>query len=108
MSTINLSDLVPLGRARRELIPLDNKGKPISPSTAWRWITKGLMTPTGERVKLKVIQVGGRPFVTRDGVEEFFAKLTEAREVAAERDESSDSTDWSEAKTRRLKDAGLI
>lgn len=104
---VNIDDLVPLGRARRELIPYGNNGKPISPTTAWRWVRKGLKSATGERIKLTVVMVGGRPFLTRQAVEDFFARLTEARESAEERD-SSDDNELSAAKERKLKEAGLL
>ncbi|MEQ8637415.1 hypothetical protein [Gimesia maris] len=107
MSSFSIEDLIPLGKARRELIPLSNSGKPISPATTWRWINKGLTSATGDRVKLAVVMVGGRPFLTRAAVEEFFAKLTEAREVAAELDDA-DHNERSVAVEKRLRDAGLL
>lgn len=103
----DIDHLIPLGKARRELIPRGNSGNSISPATAWRWTTKGLISATGERVKLAVVMVGGRPFVTREDVEKFFSRLTEARENAAER-EHLDDDEALAAKDRRLKQAGLL
>ncbi len=105
--SIQIEDLIPLGKARRELIPLSNSGKPISPATTWRWINRGLTSATGDRVKLAVVMVGGRPFLTRAAVEEFFAKLTEARAVAAERDDA-DHDEQSVVIEKRLRDKGLL
>ncbi|WP_417385645.1 hypothetical protein [Gimesia sp.] len=107
MSPIQIEDLVPLGRARRELIPLSNSGKPVSPATTWRWINRGLTSATGDRVKLAVVMVGGRPFLTRAAVEEFFTKLTEAREVAAERDDAAHN-ERSVALEKQLRNKGLL
>ncbi len=108
MATVCLDDLVPLGKARLTLIPRDAKDRPISPATAWRWINKGLRTATGERIKLATIMVGGRPFVTKIAVEEFFSKLTEAREAAAADPTDNAPEEWSESKRDRLRVAGLI
>ena len=79
---IPLSDLIPLGQARRELIPCNAKGKPISKATAWRWINHGLKIADGSRVKLKAYMLGGRPFVTRADVEHFVFELSQDKKVA--------------------------
>ena len=35
-------ELVTLDYARKQLIPRRSDGKPVNPSTVWRWIRKGL------------------------------------------------------------------
>jgi hypothetical protein len=78
-------DLVSLNRARRELIPLNEHGRPVSPSTVWRWIMKGLPGPDGERIRLAVTYCGRRPYTTAEDVEEFFRQVTEAKQERARR-----------------------
>ncbi len=99
---VNLDEiLLPLGKARRELIPRAPSGKPISPATLWRWINKGLQTPSGQKVKLSVVQVGGRPYLSREALERFFEALTDARCNSPVADKRSESVE------RRLSEAGL-
>ena len=100
---VNLDEtLYPLGQARRELIPRAPSGNPISPPTLWRWINKGLQTASGERVKLRVVQVGGRPYLSRESIEKFFDALTEARDECPSDSSRKESTD------QRLREAGLL
>ncbi len=72
-------ELVDLTTARKELIPRRPDGKPVDPSTVWRWIRKGLEGIDGERIKLAVVYAGSRPFVTSDAIDEFFRAVTEAK-----------------------------
>ncbi len=71
--------LVGLDHARKHEIPLRSDGSPISPSTLWRWIRKGLEGRDGKRIKLSVVYCGNRPHVTARGVNQFFEAVTEAR-----------------------------
>jgi hypothetical protein len=79
MSVSLNEEFVSLGYARQKLIPRAMSGNPISPSTIWRWVNKGLLTPSGGRVKLRVTQVGSRPHTSREAIEEFYTCLTEAK-----------------------------
>ena len=79
MSSPLSEPLYSLGKARRDLIPRAPSGNPISAPTLWRWVNRGLRLPDGGRVKLKVIQCGGRPYVSLSAIEEFFEILTLAR-----------------------------
>ena len=78
MHTAN-DELVSLNEARRELIPPRPDGRAVNPSTVFRWIKHGLAGPDDERIKLDVVYVGSRPYVTRDALDRFFARVTEAR-----------------------------
>lgn len=71
--------LVDLTTARKDHIPRRSDGKPVAPSTIWRWVRKGLEGADGERIKLEVIYVGNRPFVTRNAIDDFFQAVTEAK-----------------------------
>lgn len=96
---------LPVGVARRELIPRGTSGKPVSPSTVWRWHKKGLVGPKGERVRLRMVMIGGRPYVTKDALEEFFTALTPTDDDSAHVSENSARDAYME---RRLREAGLL
>ena len=62
--------------AAREIIPF-----PASRRTIYRWFGRGLTTPTGERVRLRSITVGGqrgRRFTTQEWIQEFLAAISDA------------------------------
>ena len=73
------TELVDLTTARKELIPRQPNGKPVNPSTVWRWNRKGLEGVDGQRIKLEIVYVGSRPFVTRNAIDDFFQAITEAK-----------------------------
>jgi hypothetical protein len=72
-------ELVTLDYARKHLIPRRSDGKPVNPSTAWRWIRKGLEGLDGDRIKLAVTYAGSRPCVTAEALNKFFAAVTDAK-----------------------------
>lgn len=101
---VTQNDLVSLDHARKHLIPRRPDGKPINPSTVWRWIRKGLEGVDGNRIKLAVTYVGNRPYVTAEAIKAFFQAVTDAkleRHRKAE-DQAADVTDDD------LKKAGLV
>ncbi|GAB5442869.1 MAG: hypothetical protein Fues2KO_32180 [Fuerstiella sp.] len=73
------SNLVTLTEARKHHIPRRPNGKPIDPSTLWRWNRKGLEGVDGERIKLEFVYVGNRPYVTPDAIDSFCQAVTEAK-----------------------------
>ena len=97
-------ELVDLTTARKEFIPRRSDGKPINPSTVWRWNRKGLEGLDGERIKLPFIYVGRRPFVTQAAIDEFFQAVTEAKLERHRRaeDQAADVSD------EELQAAGLL
>lgn len=60
-------------------IPRRFNGKPINPSTVWRWIRKGLQAVDDERIRLEVTYVGNTPYVTENAIAEFFQAVTAAK-----------------------------
>ena len=98
------NELKSLDYARKNMIPRRTDGKPVNPSTVWRWIRNGLEGLDGERITLAVTYAGSRPCVTAKDVDEFFAAVTEAKlerhRIALER-----RSDVSEAE---LDAAGLL
>ena len=76
---MDTQELYDLTTARKELIPRSQDGKPIAPSTLWRWVRKGLEGIDGERIRLPVKYCGHRPFVTADDINSFFQAVTEAK-----------------------------
>lgn len=88
-------ELVDLTTARKHEIPRRPDGRPVNPSTVWRWIRKGLEGNDGERIKLNVTYVGNRPHVTRNAIDDFFQAVTEAKLERHRRAEelASDVTD---------------
>lgn len=64
-----------LGRAAQE-----TPGRP-SANCVWRWCRRGVKSPSGERVRLRHIRVGGKIYTKRSWLEEFWRALAE-RDVA--------------------------
>lgn len=58
-------------------------GRPSS-DTVWRWMTKGVKLPNGERLRLDHIRVGGKLFTTETNVRDFIAANTAAHVAAAD------------------------
>jgi hypothetical protein len=50
-------------------------GKPIHFSTIWRWILKGVKTPTGV-VRLEAVRVGSRWVTSQEAIARFCERLT--------------------------------
>lgn len=98
------SELVSLEDARKLLIPRQRNGKPIAPSTIWRWIRKGLSGLDGERIHLKVTYSGSRPYITRNALDEFSQRVAAAKLARYARN-ASRTTDVSDDDLRA---AGLL
>lgn len=73
------AELVDLTTARKEHIPRRPNGKPVDPTTLWRWNRKGLKGVDGERIKLEFTYVGNTPHVTPNAIDDFFQAVTEAK-----------------------------
>ena len=69
-------DLLPLAEAARTLPRLRN-GRPVSPSTLWRWSARGL-----RGVKLRVVRVGHVACTSKSALRQFFADVEAARSRA--------------------------
>jgi hypothetical protein len=59
-----------------KLLPPGRQGRPVNFSTIYRWIFTGIKSPTGERVKLGSIRLGGRYLVSRESLQRFIDALS--------------------------------
>ena len=71
---VQRAELVPLNKAIRDFIPGDK-----NPSTAWRWVTRGLQGIDGQRIRLQVWYVGRQPHTTNAAIDAWLDAVTEAR-----------------------------
>jgi hypothetical protein len=60
--------------ARR--LPALRVGKPVSPSTVWRWTTRGVRARDGMLVRLEAIKVGGTCCTSDQALQRFFQALS--------------------------------
>jgi hypothetical protein len=66
---------IPLNAAAG-LIPPARNGKKTHLSTILRWITRGAKAPSGERVRLEAVRLGGRWITSREALQRFAERLT--------------------------------
>ncbi|WP_168219369.1 DUF1580 domain-containing protein [Limnoglobus roseus] len=59
------------------LFPGHRGGVAVSPSTVFRWVTKGTRSSAGQVVRLDAVRVGGRWLTSRGAVKRFVAALTD-------------------------------
>ena len=76
MSTTDLlqEDVISLAGVAR-LFPGARGAERVSPTTTFRWATKGVRTPAGV-VKLETFRAGSRLFSTKQAVERFVTALS--------------------------------
>jgi len=67
---MDANDHIPLSEAA-QLIP----GRPHT-SAVWRWCRNGILTRSGERIRLAHVRVGGRLFTSRSAIEQFVQATT--------------------------------
>jgi hypothetical protein len=114
---INLATEVlrPLADAAGKLPPLRG-GKAVSPSTVWRWSTRGVRARNGGVVRLETIKIGGTCCTSDEALARFFRTLTDGTERSPEpglhepqegtgpkrapRDEPEDATELERARRR--------
>ncbi len=92
-----------LANAAKKFLPRPN-GRPVAPSTIWRWANKGVSMPDGGRIKLQVWHCGGSTYTTPNACREFIDRQTNARQAPSQ-------LDWprrSDETSRKLSDAGLL
>jgi hypothetical protein len=68
----------PLADAAK-LMPHGRKGRPCHFTTVLRWVRDGAVGPTGKRVHLEAVRLGGRWVTSREALERFTARLTPAK-----------------------------
>lgn len=74
-SEVQAGDAHLLAAAARRL-PGTRGGRPLAPTTVWRWTVKGAMSADGRRVRLEACRVGGRWFTSTAAVARFIAALS--------------------------------
>jgi hypothetical protein len=75
--------LISLPQAARMLPAFRGNGR-TSPTTLWRWISAGVRLPTGERLRLEGIRIGGRWLTTVEAITRFAKRQTDIREPPPE------------------------
>jgi hypothetical protein len=58
-------------------LPTLRAGKPVNPSTLWRWTTRGVRTRHGVLVRLETIKLGGTWCTSDQALVRFFRALTD-------------------------------
>ncbi len=61
---------IPLAEAAHRL-PRLRAGRPVSPSTLWRWASSGI-----RNIHLETVRVGGTTCTSTEALSRFFARLT--------------------------------
>ena len=57
-------------------LPSLRGGKPVNPSTVWRWTTRGIRARDGMLVRLEAIKVGGTCCTSDEALLRFFRALS--------------------------------
>jgi hypothetical protein len=73
--------LITFAQAARRL-PSLRLDAPVSPSTLFRWSQRGLLTPTGDRVKLETRRFGRTHITSVEALDRFFAAINGANNNA--------------------------
>ena len=58
-------------------LPALRSGKPVNPSTLWRWTTRGVRARHGVLVRLETIKLGGTCCTSDQALVRFFRALTD-------------------------------
>jgi Protein of unknown function (DUF1580) len=58
------------------LLPPGRRGRPVSLSCLLRWVLTGARGPSGERVRLEAVRLGGRWITSRQALQRFAERLT--------------------------------
>jgi len=66
---------ISLGAAAR-MFPPGRRGRPLTISCIFRWISDGVRTPGGERIRLEAARAGGRWITTAQAVQRFIERQT--------------------------------
>jgi hypothetical protein len=78
---IRTERLLSLAQAAR-LFPSHKRDLPLHPSTLTRWILKGVLCGTGERIRLEALRVGYKWITSIEAVERFLARQQIANPTA--------------------------
>jgi hypothetical protein len=69
----SIEDVIPLGQVPAD-IPSRQPGKRVNVSTVWRWAMHGC-----RGVRLETVVIGGGRFTSREAIQRFAERLSEAR-----------------------------
>lgn len=75
MLDISSESPISLTQAAR-LLPPGRRGRPASLSCVLRWVLSGATGPSGERVRLEAVRLGGRWVTSREALQRFAERLT--------------------------------
>lgn len=90
------------------LVPGEQPGRGVSPSTVFRWGMHGVSLPDGRRVKLRMWRVGRKWLTTRGALAEFIeAQQPEERSASTTPRPPAQRRRASEAAAGELRDAGV-
>jgi hypothetical protein len=62
--------------ARDPLFPPGRNGAKPTLSCILRWILNGVKGPTGDRIRLEAVRLGGRWIISREAIQRFAERLT--------------------------------
>jgi hypothetical protein len=96
LSLSRLADFVPSASGRGS----------ISPSTLWRWGSRGVKRPDGTRVRLRTWRHGGRVVSSREALDEFMTALQEPSAATPAPRAPSERRRAAERASRKLQEAG--
>ncbi|HEY1376006.1 MAG TPA: DUF1580 domain-containing protein [Gemmataceae bacterium] len=75
MIDIHSETLIGFSDAARRF-PACRQGRPVNPSTLWRWCRVGVRQPGGARLKLEFVRVGSRCLTSVQALDRFIAQQT--------------------------------
>lgn len=96
---VSSEELLPFSLARH-LVPPGRSGRPRSPSTIWRWASKGI-----KGRKLRFLRVGGVAYTCERWLVEFWSALAEPEDGAAGRCPLTSSPATTELDRRLVEEA---
>jgi hypothetical protein len=74
---LDLSIETPLPlKSATALVPPGRSGQRTHPSTLLRWIVRGAKAPSGDRVRLEAVRLGGKWVTSREAIQRFAEQLT--------------------------------
>lgn len=106
IANVDCDKLKTLSFAVKNWIPRTKNGRPVHVATAWRWCKKGLLLPDGSRLRMEAVCAGRNLVTSRDAVDKFLSRLTEARLNVVDGPEN-EPTGRTPEKERELQAAGL-
>ena|SRR5580700_7663185 len=74
-SSLLSETIISLSEAARRLPAYRGSGR-ASPSTIWRWISKGVKLPNGEKILLEAVRLGGHWLTTVEAMARFAERQT--------------------------------